>query len=47
MADRALNLHGGTISIRNKPDRGLVVEMRFPLAPPANVLKDFKRNADA
>jgi signal transduction histidine kinase len=31
IADRAVNLHGGTISIRNKPDGGLAVEMRFPL----------------
>jgi len=48
IADRAVNLHGGTVSIRNKADGGLVVEMRFPLVvdvPPARVMKDFKRNA--
>ena len=48
IADRAVNLHGGTISIRNKPDGGLVVEMRFPRVvdvPPASVTKDITRNA--
>ena len=50
IADRAVNLHGGTISIRNKPDGGLVVELRFPLvadAPPISVMREFKRNTGA
>lgn len=33
IADRAARLHGGTISLRNKPDGGLVVELSFPLVP--------------
>jgi two-component system sensor histidine kinase CpxA len=32
IADRAVRLHGGRISIRNKPDGGLIVEMCFPVA---------------
>jgi two-component system sensor histidine kinase CpxA len=47
IADRAVNLHGGTVSIRNKPDGGLIVEMRFPLAldwPAANTLDGIQRN---
>ena len=43
IADRAVNLNGGAISIRNKKDGGLVVEMRLPLVvdvPQASVRND-------
>ena len=32
IADRAAHLHGGTISLRNKENGGLVVEIYFPAA---------------
>lgn len=48
IADRAVNLNGGAISIRNKKDGGLVVEMRLPLVvdvPQASVRNDSMRKA--
>ncbi len=32
IADRAVRLHGGSIVVTNRPDGGLVVRMRFPIA---------------
>jgi len=32
IADRTTKLHGGTISLRNRANGGLIVEMRFPAA---------------
>ena len=49
IADRAINLHRGTISIRNKPDGGLVVEMCFPFAvnsQATSIPKDSKSATD-
>jgi two-component system sensor histidine kinase CpxA len=33
ITDRAVRLHGGTIRVANRPQGGLVVEIRLPLAP--------------
>jgi two-component system, OmpR family, sensor histidine kinase CpxA len=33
ITDRAVHLHGGTIKISNRPEGGLMVEIRLPLAP--------------
>ena len=32
ITDRAVRLHGGTIRVANRPQGGLVVEIRLPLA---------------
>jgi two-component system sensor histidine kinase CpxA len=33
ITDRAVRLHGGTIKVSNRPQGGLMVEIRLPLAP--------------
>jgi len=33
ITDRAVRLHGGSISVSNRPEGGLMVEIRLPLAP--------------
>ena len=37
ITDRAVRLHGGSVSARNAPDGGLVVEIRLPVVPYATV----------
>jgi signal transduction histidine kinase len=33
IADRAVKLHGGTVKASNRPEGGLMIEIRLPLAP--------------
>jgi two-component system sensor histidine kinase CpxA len=33
ITDRAVRLHGGTIRVSNRPQGGLMVEIRLPLSP--------------
>ncbi|HUJ93997.1 MAG TPA: ATP-binding protein [Terriglobales bacterium] len=49
IAERAIRLHGGTVRAKNRPEGGLVVEIRLPRrapAPLASKLSAFDENAE-